>query len=567
MRWIRAPETGSAPNALPAVPNLRGWPPAFAERVAAAHASATSDPSNDEAIEEYARLLHANGFAREALACWDLLAEVGNRATQAARHYLAADVSSMLGEDAATLRHLEASMRLDPDYAPAWLRLAELRFKRGEVDAAERAYERRLEMVAGDPYATLGLARVAMQRERLADARRRLESVVSEHPEFAPARNAYAELLAELGDEAGAARERLAGRDAGRFREATDPRRDRLLEWCYDYDRLCVRGAIEMQTRQWEVARTLFERAVDLRPDVATGYEMLAGMFLEIDRPSDALAAYQQGLVRATAQPPSTRYRANLARVYVQLGRPLDGVNAARRGITELGADAELYNALGYALREAGEHGAAIEALQRAVELAPAEANAHYNLAEALLRERRLDEAVAALHGSLAARSTYPPALALLAQIEIDSGMWDDAMKRLQILYDANPDLPEARAKMALMRLRAGIDAEKAKDSAAAERHYRAGLEVEPEDADLAARLGALLLVQRRFAEAVAPLERYHRLRSDLPQSALFLGQAYVATGRVDDAKIVLAHGEKVATAAGDEEAARRFRDILLRLR
>lgn len=552
---------------LPEIPNLHGWPSAFTERITTAHAFATSDPASGEAIEEYARLLHANGFAREALACWDLLTEDGTRATQAERRYLAADVSSMLGDDSATLRHLEASTRFDPDYAPAWLRLAELRFKRGEVDAAERAYERRLEMVAGDPYAALGLARVAMQRERLADARRRLESVVSEHPEFAPARNAYAELLADLGDEAGAARERLAGRDAGRFREATDPRLDLLLAWCYDYDRLCVRGAIEMQTRQWEVARTFFERAIELRPDVATGYEMLAGMFLEIDRASDALAAYEKGLVRATAQPPSTRYRANLARVYVQVGRPLDGVSAARRGIAELGEDAELHNALGYALREAGDSAAAIEALRRAVQLNPAEANAHYNLAEALLEARRLDEAVAALHGSLAARSTYPPALALLAQIEIDSGMWDEALQRLQILYDANPDLPEAREKMALMRLRAGIDAENTKDSATAERHYRAGLEVKPDDADLAARLGALLLVNRRFAEAVAPLERYHRLRSDLPQSALFLGQAYVATGRVDDAKVVLAYGEKVATSADDEEAARRFRDILLRLR
>jgi glutamate formiminotransferase/formiminotetrahydrofolate cyclodeaminase len=53
---------------------------------------------------------------------------------------------------------------------------------------------------------------------------------------------------------------------------------------------------------------------------------------------------------------------------------------------------------------------------------------------------------------------------------------------------------------MAYYYLHAGIQAEKAKDLSGAEKHYQAALAIEPERAEVHARLGALCLIQRRFA-------------------------------------------------------------------
>jgi predicted Zn-dependent protease len=110
---------------------------------------------------------------------------------------------------------------------------------------------------------------------------------------------------------------------------------------------------------------------------------------------------------------------------------------------------------------------------------------------------------------------------------------------------------------------RAGAEAEQSRDFAGAEKYYRAGLAIEREHAGLQAQLGALLLIQRRFADAVAPLEVYHRLQPENPQSALFLGQAYVAVGRRAEARRILVEGVQLAEHAGNAATAQRCREIL----
>jgi tetratricopeptide (TPR) repeat protein len=179
---------------------------------------------------------------------------------------------------------------------------------------------------------------------------------------------------------------------------------------------------------------------------------------------------------------------------------------------------------------------------------------------------RRLDEAVEALHRSLAAQPTFASTLALLAQIEMDSGRWQDAFKYLQPLYEAYPRLPLAREKMAVYHLHAGDAAEQGRDPVAAERHYRAGLDMQAENAGLDAQLGALLLGQRRFAEALAPLEAFRQLAPNDARGALLLGQAYAALGRREEARRTFGDGATVAEQAGDAALAQHCREALQRL-
>jgi HemY protein len=549
---------------LPAPPDLTGKPRELAELLAKAQAKTMSRQELLEGAAELGRLYHANNYPREAEACWKLLRAVQPR--EARWCYYLADLRAKDGDYDGMTELVAQTTELAPDYSPAWLRLADLRLKYGRLEEAERAYEKRLALLPSDRYARLGLIRVALQQGRRDQARDFVERLVSDAPEFPTAHNLYAEMLLADGDSAKAGRERWLGREAGRFREADDPWLDELNDRCYDYDRLCLLGSIEAQTKQREHARHYFERAIAVRPTAPQAYELMGSMDVDAGDPAKARATLELELRRLTPDQPSVACYLDLAHAFRLLQQPVEAVRVVRLGMERLGAGFELYDALGVALGDLGKGDEAVEALRNAVARNPRDANANYNLAIALVNVRRLDEAMDALHRSLILRPTFPESLALLAQIEIDSGRWRSATKYIQPLYESHPELPQARQLMATWHLLSGIDAEKQRDLAGAEQHYRDGLAVIENLAELQVRLGTLYLIEGRFADAVAPLEAYHRLRPDNPQAYLYLGQAYAATGRRDDARRILTEGADLADRTGNAATAQHCREILQHL-
>ncbi len=558
-RWTRRPARVAA--ALPALPDLQGRPAELQERLRRAQLLAGNRASRLEGIAELGRLYQANGFPVEAEACWRQL--LADQPRTARWSYYLADLRRGASDYAGMAAWLVQTTELDPRYAPAWLRLADLQFKNGRLADAERAYRERLALLPGDPFARFGLARLAVQHGRREDAREQLERLVKEAPEFAPAHNLYAEMLAADGDAARAARERLLGTEKGRFRDADDPWLDELGEWCFDFEQLCVRGSRDALTNHGDRGRSAFERAIRLRPDAPGAYELLGNLYVDAGEPAKAREIYEQGLSRAKSEKPTVRIYVNLARAYRLLGQPAEAVRVCRAGLAQVGEDPELDLALGAALGEVGDGEGAVGAMRAAVARSPDGADANYQLAVALLAVRRLDEAIDALHRSLAAQPQFPQTLALLAQIEIDSGRWQGAIRYLQPLYESHPELPQAREKMTYCLLRAGSEAQESRDDAAAEKYYRAGLVIDGDNVELLKQLGAFYLIRGGFAKAVEPLEAFHRLRPESAQSALFLGQAYAAVGRRDEARRVLAQGVQLAERGGEAATAARCRKVL----
>jgi HemY protein len=564
--WRRHALVARVQAALPPAPTRTGMPPVLLEQLAAAETAARSS-SYAEALTGVAtlgRLYHANGLTREAEACWRVLHDA--QSGEPRWTYYLANLRRAASDYPAMEAFLEQTVRQAPDYTAAWWQLAELKFKTGRLEAAQADYNRRLALLPQDPYARLGLARIALLQHRPADARLLLEQLLKDNPKFPTAHNLYVDMLAAEGNTAEIAQHRLAGRDTGRFHDPADPWLKELQDWCYDYRQLCNLGTIEFQTVPGPSYQAFFERAIKLRPGEPTAYEQLGIIHLELNEPDKAREVLETGLARAKDSPPSILYYANLSRAYRSLKRPADAVRIVRQGLAEAGDHFELYDALGSALGDLGEYEAAVEALHAAVARNPSDANANYNLALALLPVHRLDEAVEALHRSLTLQPTFPSSLGMLAQIEIDSGRWRDAAQYIQPLYESHPELPQSRQLMAYWYLQAGKEAEAKKDLPAAEQHYRAGATIEPNHPELQSRLGTLCLIQGRFADAVAPLEAYHRLQPNNAQSALFLGQAYASTGQTEQAKRVLTEGVQAAERAGNATTAQYCREILQQL-
>jgi tetratricopeptide (TPR) repeat protein len=564
LTWHRHNLVARVQAGLPALPDLTGKPRELGESLLKAQAKTKSREEMLEGVAELGRLYQANSYHPEAEACWRLLR--AEQPWEARWCYYLADLRREAGDYTEMAALIARTTELAPDYAPAWLHLAELQFKTGRVEDAERNYQRRLALLPGDRYARLGLTRIALQQGRRDQARDLIDRLVKDAPEFPTAHNLYAEMLLADGDAAKASRERWLGRETGRFREAEDPWLDGLQDWCYDFARLCVLGSIESQTGHRDRARSLFERAIQVKPADPAGYELLGSMDLRAGDAAKARDTLERALLRLKPSKPTVMLYIDLAHAYRVLKQPAEAVRVARQGLEQLGDQFELYDALGVALGDLGQHEEAIEALRAAVARNPGDANSNYNLAVALLRVRRLDEAMIALQRSLALRPTFPETLALLAQIEMDSGRWESAGRYLHPLYTSHPEMPQARQLMAFWHLLAGMDAEKKKDFVTAERHYRDGLTILPNHAELQARLGTLCLIQGHFAEAVAPLEAYHRLQPDNPQASLFLGQAYAATGRRDEARRILTEGALLAERNGNTTTAQHCREILQQL-
>ncbi len=559
--WRRHELVKRIQAALPALPARSTMPALLAERLAQAQRRAESRDGALAGVAELGRLYDASGYARQAEVCWRLLRVA--QPHDARWCYYLGDLRRSAGDYAEAATLFAETTRLAPTYAPAWLSLGDIELKTGQLDGAEHDYRRCLKLAPGDPYARLGLARVALLQGRRDEAGTLLAKLVKDAPAFPDPHNLYAQILAADGKTHEAAVQRLMGHVDGRFRAASDPWLDQLNAWCYDYDRLCIRGTVDYQTKFGDRGEADFKRAIRLKPDVLTAYTLLGGLYLETHRPAMARDVFEEGLKRATTPPPTPLFYVYLSRAYRDLKEPAKAVAVARLGLSRTGDAFELYDALGTALGNLGRHQEAVQALEAAVARNPDDPDANYNLALALIEVRRLGDAVAALHRSLILKPTFPSSLALLAQIEEDSGRWAEATKYLRPLFDGNPEMPQARYLMVRWHRHAAREAQARGDVAAAAREYRDALAIEPEDTDLLISLGALYLTHQRFADAVAPLEAYHRLKPDDPQGDLFLGQAYAATGRREQARRILTEGLNLATRAGNTTTAGYFQEIL----
>ncbi|HEY4246330.1 MAG TPA: tetratricopeptide repeat protein [Lacunisphaera sp.] len=557
--WYRLPER--VQNALPVTPDFTGKPAILPELVAKATALSRTRGHALDGVEELGKLYHVNGYRTEAEACWQLLHREQPR--DARWVYFQADLRRAASDYDSVASLLAETVKLAPDYSPAWLWLANLELKTGQLDIAENDFKQRLALVPKDPHAILGLARVAQQRGQNDTARKLVEQLVQDAPQLSTGHNLYAEILSAAGDTDGARKQRWLGRETERFREPDDPWLDGLNAWCYDFTRLCVLAVIEGQTERGDKGKGLIERAMKLEPDNPIGYELLGKFYRKAGQLEKARETFEEGLRVAKNYKPSPMYYVNLSEVYRQLKQPEKALQIVEHGLAENKDQLELYDALGVALADLNRQEEAVAAFRAALTHSPNDSNSNYNLGMSLLMLGRQDEAHEAFKRSLILQPTFMKALSLLGRWELEAGHLDAAGEYLKPLYESHPELPEARQMLARWHLLSGQLAEKKNDLTSAEAHYRAASTLDPGRTEIQVTLGIFYLVHGRVNDALAPLEAFHKLQPNDPQSSLFLGQVYAQLGRVEEAKRILVEGEQLATRAGQTTTAAHFREML----
>ncbi len=436
---------------LPSVPDLAHLSEPARAGLLEAEAAARRNPASAVALGELGRAYQANLLVEHALVAYSLAEE---RAPADARWaYHRAILLEEHGEQEAAGALFTRVTELDPGHGLAWFHLGEIAFKKGDLAAAEQAYLRARDAdskafiearPAGVParqvppvsaYASLGLARVAIERGDTGTARDLLQSTVRDHPGFGPARS----LLVRLDDPDSHQKPPEGQPPASAYSPPADPALDAIIARSHNSDLLLKHAAMASRAGDTAWREYLVGRALAANPEQLDVVLEMAALLQSQGKSTEALrylaqaerlapgdhhVLVQQGrsladlgrLVEAeTVLRRATRVRDataeyNLGTVLDRLGRNVEARAHYERAIAINPFHARAMNNLASGLSRSGQGAAALALYARAIQAAPDNAETYSNLANALISERRFADALKAVDTSLALDASDPNA-------------------------------------------------------------------------------------------------------------------------------------------------------------
>jgi tetratricopeptide (TPR) repeat protein len=381
----------------PSLPELEGKGEPLAAALRQAHEQALAvlateqgGPNYGMACGRLGAIYHANFEADRAIRCYQL-ASLHDPA-EARWPYLQALVLQDKGENRSVLQPLKAALKLAPDYAPGWLKLADLLFKQRLREESAAAYRRYLDLRPADPYGFLGLARIAKGRGDWRAAQRLLERSLAAEPDFANTHRMLAEVHRHLGQHEQARASLAAAAKLSAFSPAPDPWLDEVLEECREAETLLVLGARSVRALDFRAAHGYFLRAAELAPANPAVHLALGKMMFMLGRNRQA----HQSLARAVElDPQSTEGLFQLALVEQRRGNVRQAVALLLRAVKLNPDNPRIYNNLGVIYLSSDAQAKALDSFRRALEIDPEFVNAMYNTAAALWGLDRPGEALA----------------------------------------------------------------------------------------------------------------------------------------------------------------------------
>ncbi|HZS50902.1 MAG TPA: tetratricopeptide repeat protein [Bryobacterales bacterium] len=275
-----------------------------------------------------------------------------------------------------------------------------------------------------------------------------------------------------------------------------------------------VLGMTLARFAEFDSAQKAFEKAIAIDPKLAGAHLNLALVFAqkgEIARASRAVARAIE-LYGDTVSAAYPHYVAG--RLYNQQnlpGRALQEFEAAIRLNPKF---SEAFLELGSAKRKLSDEAGCIDALRKAVELAPENAEARYRLGVEYLNRRQAAKAVEHLGAAYRLKPgdrgilyNYSRALRLEGQEEQAKIIFRKLSETVSATTKASQHLAEA-ARLT----NEGVALEKQGDFRAAVEKYRAALELDPLEASVRRNLGLALCRAGRWSEGIAELQEAQRI-------------------------------------------------------
>jgi tetratricopeptide (TPR) repeat protein len=456
-------------------------------------------PPDAQKIGDLGKFLQANLHFAEAESCYRIAVRLEPRNPR--WYYYQAIIAMKRGEGGAVVDLLRRVRTLAPDYGPAALKVADGNFKIGKHEEAEAGYRALVDRPDEAPYAYLGLARVAIARDRWDLAQGFLEKAIGSHPEFGAAHRMLATVHEHYGrlEEMGRSRDRSGIYRTG---EVVDPWMEELDALYCDSDELMRLADSELQAQRYTRAYRLFKQALEMDPaNIGHLFDVALTLYKEGNR-EEAIRFFG----RIIATDPNHRLSFfYLGMALIQKGELNQAETVFRRllGIDAQSADALV--GLGEIEFFRKNHDAAEVYLRKALKLNPQSASAYLVLGN--IAVTRGDDAGAfnAFEHALRLDSRMPEAHLAIGAILVRRHRIDGAIDHYQRALRENPYMGIVHYNLGNAYFRQGRFPD-------AEEQYREAIIDEPDLAEAHLNLGTILERKGDTAGAILLYEKAEAL-------------------------------------------------------
>ncbi|MFB3921780.1 MAG: tetratricopeptide repeat protein [Terriglobia bacterium] len=280
------------------------------------------------------------------------------------------------------------------------------------------------------------------------------------------------------------------------------------------------------QAGDYVAAVEAYRDFLKLRPNEAAARSNLGAALVKLGRFEEAIEEYT---LAEKLMPGDARVGMNLALAYEKSGRlpeacqkfaTLHAAAPQEKQITMLLADCHL---------QLGNYDGVIELLRPVESQDPSDLATAYMLGTALIRTRRIAEGQILLDRILR-NGESAEAHFLLGTRFFESGDFPAAVRELGRATELNSRLPQLQSFYGLALLNTG-------DPAGAAAAFRLELAANPHDYASNLALGQILIVSKRYGEAMPLIEAALLRRPESLEAGLALGQCLSGTGRLVEAR------------------------------
>ena len=522
--------------ALPAFHSYIALPPQFNQALQRLHEQHAAQPADLEIVRKLAYVYQANRLYTEAKACYSILASRSPGLT-AHDHYYLADLAQAEGDAEQALQEMRIVVARDSSYLPARVALAETLFKSGHEEEAGKVYEEILASVPNQPQASIGLARLALQRGDDKTAVVRLEKLLEAHSNATSGAALLAQIMTRQGntDRAQAlATWSLQKRDP----VPEDPWMTALLTECYESQRLALKFEEYFFSGQIKEAVPFLDRLAELDPKGWLPPLLRGWSQAQAHQDSEAVKEYRNALERG-GDP--EKLVPLMVTSLLALNQSAEAAAFAADYYAKRPASQPILLAYTDAMTRVGDDAKTRILLSKLLEKEPFLYAQNLSLAKILWSAGEREEAAKCLRRIVQAFPNDVASRGLLAQYYIEKsdpvgaiGPLEQAMQQASTPAELTARLKDMLATAYLQG--AGIETQKAHFEQALS-FYEKAERLLPNELNVYLGKAGVLVQLKQFARAAETLEKMAVLQPDNPTIVLSLGDVRYQNGEEAEAR------------------------------
>ena len=335
--WIPIEVASNAqfPGAQPSEPTLlQGieydkFEPAVAEQIRLAREETRHKPRDAEAFGKLGMIFQVYGKYELAETCYGRARALAPRSFRWT--YYLGNVEGWLGKYSEAVSYVQEALTIDPGYAPARVRLAQLLFESGDMEQSARLYEELSEKNPGLASAHFGLGRVRSARGDWTGAIEAYRRACRISENYAAAHYALGLAYRKV-DDVVKAREHLGRYE--RVKLLPQPSEDALMDVVKSFYAgglsHFARGSALVQQGKLQEAAAAFESALKVNPRMGIAHVNLIAIYGELNLPEKAEQHYRDSV---QLDPGWVEAQYNWGMFLFRQGRKEEAAQAFRRAV------------------------------------------------------------------------------------------------------------------------------------------------------------------------------------------------------------------------------------------